>query len=189
MPILTVEPDRYPAEVLTADDRMPGRKWCVAHVKSRQEKSLARWLNATHLPYFAPVAAKRALIRGRPTVAYIPLFPGYVFVRCLPDDLPRIRRTQRVADVLPVYDQDRLKQELLQVDRVLKSGLPVFPEDRIEPGNLVTVQAGPLLGLQGYVVRRASGGRFVVRVDFIRQGVAVELEEGFLARLSVENVR
>jgi hypothetical protein len=44
----------------------------------------------------------------------------------------------------------------------------------------VRVQAGPLAGLTGILLRRKSGARFVVSVDLIQRSVAVELSEADL---------
>ena len=38
---------------------------------------------------------------------------------------------------------------------------------------------------EGTVVRAAGGGRFVVKVDFIQRGAAVELDDALLSRLDV----
>jgi hypothetical protein len=46
----------------------------------------------------------------------------------------------------------------------------------------VRVTAGPLAGLTGTVLRHGGGRRFVVRVDFLNRGVAVELDDVLLAR-------
>jgi transcription antitermination factor NusG len=184
MPILPAEPAVYPATLFApAAAAEDGLKWWVAHVRPRQDKCLARRLFAARVPFFAPLAPKRTVVRGRVVVAYVPLFAGYVFFRGSPDDRARVLMTNRAAGVLAVPDQERLWADLRQVAAVLASGRPVFPEDRVEPGAVVRVRAGPLAGLTGVVVRAAGGGRFVVTVEFIRRGVAVELDVDLLARL------
>jgi transcription antitermination factor NusG len=184
MPILAAEPDCFPGGLLdpgaAADD---GLAWWVAHTRPRQEKCLARRLYAARVPFYAPTAPRRVLVRGRVRLAHVPLFAGYVFYRGTADDRARVMTTRRAAGVLEVPDQDRLWADLRQVSRVVGTGRPVFPEDRIEPGVTVRVRSGPLAGLTGTVVRAGSGRRFVVRVDFIRRGVAVELDEVLLTRV------
>ncbi|HOW18194.1 MAG TPA: hypothetical protein PLC79_04080, partial [Phycisphaerae bacterium] len=43
------------------------------------------------------------------------------------------------------------------------------------PGERVRIVSGPLAGMEGIVEYRVGRCRFVVSVDFIRQGVAVEV--------------
>lgn len=184
MPILAAEPDCFPDGLL--DPRTgpgDGLAWWVAHARPRQDKCLARRLFAARIPFYAPTAARKSVVRGRVMVARVPLFAGYVFFRGTAADRAWVRTTGRAGAVLAVADQDRLWADLRQVGRLVGSGRPVFPEDRIEPGAAVRVRSGPLAGLTGTVVRAGAGRRFVVQVDFIRRGVAVELEDALLSRV------
>jgi transcription antitermination factor NusG len=179
MPILAAEPDQYPESLF---DQPTAGEWWVAHTKPRQEKALARRLREVGVAFYAPTAPKRALVRGRVRTSRLPLFPGYAFVHGTAADRLRVLATNRAARVLTVADQGRLWADLGQVRALLGTGRPVFPEDRIEPGSPVRVTAGPLAGLTGTVLRHGGGRRFVVRVDFLSRGVAVELDDVLLAR-------
>jgi transcription antitermination factor NusG len=186
MPILAAEPDCYPESLFDLDAAGgDGRVWWVARTRPRQEKCLARRLFAAGVPFYAPTAPKRTMVRGRVAWSHVPLFAGYVFFRGGAEDRARVLGTGRTAGVLAVPDQDRLWADLRQVTAVLGTGRPVFPEDRIEPGATVRVRTGPLAGLTGTVVRAGTGRRFVVKVDFIQKGVAVELDDALLARVAV----
>jgi transcription antitermination factor NusG len=66
---------------------------------------------------------------------------------------------------------------LLRLWRLLASGAPVTPEDRLVPGMTVEITRGPLAGLSGKIVRAASGRRFVVEVHFIQRGASVLLDD------------
>jgi len=80
-----------------------------------------------------------------------------------------------------VHDQARLWNDLRQVHDLIASGMPLHPENRLEPGRPVEFQAGPLAGLQGVIVRSHSGSRFFVKVDFIQRGASVLLDESVIA--------
>ena len=82
---------------------------------------------------------------------------------------------------LDVPDQDRLWHDLRQVHRLLATGAPVLPEDRLTPGTTVEVTQGPLSGLRGTILRTATGRRFVVEIDFIQRGASVTLDGFALA--------
>jgi transcription antitermination factor NusG len=188
MPILPREADLFPEELFsdTLPDDLVGRRWWVLHTKPRQEKSLARDLLDRRLPFYLPVVMRRWKSRGRLMNSHVPLFPGYAFL--LADSQERIQAlaTHRVVKSLEVVDQALLWRDLRQVQRLLSSGAPVTPEQRLEPGVTVEIQSGPLAGLRGKILKTASGRRFVVAVDFIQQGASVLLDDFVLEKVRDE---
>ncbi|MBY0525334.1 MAG: hypothetical protein K2R98_18145 [Gemmataceae bacterium] len=183
MPILSPEPDLFPAglfearaEIQTAD-----RSWLVLHTKARQEKCLARQLYEGQVPFYLPLLGRRTRIRGRAVMSYNPLFGGYVFL--LADERERVAAlaTHRVVQALKVTDQQQLWEDLAQVRRLIESGAPITPEDRLEPGMEVEIKSGPLAGLRGTILRTATGRRFVVQVNFIQRGASLEVDDSVLA--------
>lgn len=52
MPLLKREPDLFPADLF--DLPVEARPWSVAHVRSRQEKALARYLVQKQIPFYLP---------------------------------------------------------------------------------------------------------------------------------------
>jgi transcriptional antiterminator RfaH len=177
MPILPPEPDRFPAQLFNADESIrTDRLWCVLHTKPRQEKSLARHLLQGRVPFYLPCIGKRSLIRGRVFTSQVPLFGSYLFLFANRPERLAALVTNRVVQTLEVADQAALWRDLDQVSRLIALGLPITPEDKLEPGDFVEVGSGPLAGLQGTIVRAASGRRFVVQVDFIQKGASVLLD-------------
>jgi transcriptional antiterminator RfaH len=184
MPILPAEPDRFPASLF---DPQPSdavsRNWWVLHTKPRQEKALARHLSAAGVPFYLPCISKRNRIRGRVLTSQVPLFTSYLFL--LADGAERISAlsSDRVVHSLEVHDQNKLWTDLRQIEQLIATGAAVTPEAQLAPGTPVEISTGPLEGLQGTIVRSASGRRFVVRVDFIQQGASVLLEDYALVPL------
>ena len=68
---------------------------------------------------------------------------------------------------------------------MLDLGEPVTAERTVEPGTVVTMRDGPLTGMTGTVVKAAGGFKFVVRVDFIRQGLSVVVDGAALGLVAV----
>src|SRR5690242_9404213 len=56
MPLLKREPDVFPETLFESRFEAP---WVVAHVRSRQEKVLARFLAPAGIPFYAPQREKR----------------------------------------------------------------------------------------------------------------------------------
>lgn len=189
MPILQVEPQQYPEGLfrLPSAEVAQSTRWWVLHTRPRQEKALARWLWATGIAYYLPTLARRCRIRDRVLVAHQPLFPGYLFLHGDRDSRVAALSTNRVVHCLEVTDQNALWSDLRQVHQLLASGLSVTSETTLTPGTPVEVINGLLAGVTGTIVRRTSGNRLVVRVDFIQQGASVEIDDFALRPLSQMN--
>jgi transcriptional antiterminator RfaH len=185
MPILPAEPERFPDGLL--DQPTPAetaaRRWWALHTRPRQEKSLARALWDRRIPFYLPLLTRRLQIRGQAVTSRVPLFPGYVFLLGLPEERIAALATRRVVRSLEVADQDGLWQDLRQVSRLIASGKPVAPEDRLVPGAVVEIRSGTLAGLRGVIVKAASGHRFIVRVDFIQRGASILLDDVSLMKI------
>jgi transcriptional antiterminator RfaH len=183
MPILRIEVDRYPDNLFGGGaDAEIGARWWVLHTRPRQEKSLARDLLFGRIPFYLPQVEHRSISRGRIFRSRIPLFTGYLFL--LGDDRRRVAAlaTRHVVRALPVVEQEKLAEELAQVHRLIESGAPITPEDRLAPGSPVEICSGPLAGLRGVILRAGTRKRFIVKVDFIHQGASVELDDRTLMR-------
>jgi transcription antitermination factor NusG len=66
--------------------------------------------------------------------------------------------------------------EIEGVRRLITSTLPVDPYPFLEPEMAVEVRRGPLQGLRGFLIRKASRARLVIAVSLIRQGASVEID-------------
>jgi transcriptional antiterminator RfaH len=183
MPVLPVEPNIFPAELFEEAEVEDERWWWVLHTKPRQEKALARELVRARVPFYLPLIERKNLVRGHLLSSYVPLFTSYLFVRATGAERIAALSTRRTVRSLQVRDQELLRADLLQVHRLITSGLPITPEQQLYPGVTVEVRTGSLAGLKGKIIREASGGRFVVQVDFIQQGASVTLDDYLLAAI------
>jgi transcriptional antiterminator RfaH len=183
MPILPPEPCIYPDGLFLDPAWVPdeGQRWLVLHTRPRAEKALARRFLARSLPFYLPLFEKRWRCRGRLLRSHLPLFPGYLFLLGDPQARLEALQTNLVAHCLPVEDQERLHQDLIRVHRVLASGEPVIPEERLQPGTLVEIVEGPMSGLHGKVIRQGKRLKFFVEVNFLQQGASVEID-GWMIR-------
>jgi transcriptional antiterminator RfaH len=171
----------YPADLLSGFAcQEEDRHWWVIHTKVRQEKAFARNLVQFEVPFYLPLVAKENLIRGRRVSSYIPLFSGYVFVYGSEHERISCLTTNRIANVLPVRDGDKLRQELEQVERLIESDAPLTVERWIQPGQRVRIKAGSMVGIEGTVVSRRRRSRLFVEVSLLQQGVSLELDDVLL---------
>jgi transcription antitermination factor NusG len=106
-----------------------------------------------------------------------PLFPGYLFVRCLPvhrgqiAQLPGIVRFVSAGEapaVIPDEEFARLKE--------LLDSRSVHPYDYLEPGKRVRLSGGVFDGFEGTYIRERGKLRAVVAIDWLHRSVVVDVE-------------
>lgn len=189
MPLLAPEPIAFPDDLLerSANGLLDGNRWRVLHTRPRAEKSLARQLNERNIAYFLPTYLREWRNQGRRFRSYLPLFSGYVFL--FGDHLSRSAalETNLVALVLEVADQEKLQSDLGRVYRLITTGEPVTPEQRLEPGDPVRIVKGSLAGMAGKVIRRGTRLRFYVEVEMLRRAVSAEVESWMIESLAGEH--
>jgi transcription antitermination factor NusG len=151
-------------------------KWWVAHTKSRNEKALAHDLINREINYFLPMTWKVRRKSRRTIKSLLPLFSGYVFFCGDENQRLELLRTDRVANLIEVKNQQQLINELVQIERVLRTGEPITPHKYLKKGQKCRVIAGPLMGVQGIIVSLKGQTRLVLQVDMLGQAASVEIE-------------
>jgi transcription antitermination factor NusG len=151
-------------------------QWWVAHTKSRNEKALAHDLMAKDVSYFLPMSLKVQRRSRRTFKSLLPVFAGYLFFCGSENDRVELLKTNRVANLLDVADQDKLVRELARFDQALRAGAPLTPHKYIAKGRWCRVIAGPLLGLEGIVVGHRGNARLVLQIDMLGQAASVEID-------------
>ena len=87
-----------------------------------------------------------------------------------------VRTLLRDTEFGEVADQAGLQDELRLLHAALCSGLPVDPYPYLKSGDRCRVVAGPLIGIEGFVVRRKGLCQLVLQVAILGQAAAVEIE-------------
>ncbi len=151
-------------------------QWWVVHTRSRNEKALAHDLISKNISYFLPMRWKVSRRSRRTVRSLLPLFSGYLFFCGQEDQRVELLRTNRVANLIEVIDQETLLNELVQIDQALRAGVPLTPHKYIKTGQRCRVIAGPLIGMEGIVVRSKNAIRLVLQIDMLGQAASVEID-------------
>ncbi|MFO1020279.1 MAG: transcription termination/antitermination NusG family protein [Planctomycetales bacterium] len=186
MPILGQEPDLYPQDLLDRHDvgTETDRVWWGVHTLPRQEKTLARKLHARQIWHYLPQVKKESRSpAGRVRKSFVPLFASYVFFYGSEKDRLAVLETGCVAKLLLAGDGAKLTADLRQVKRLIDSGATITFEPVLEPGTPVRVTTGPFQGFEGRVLKRHSGDRLLVIVNYLQQGISVALEDSQVERI------
>ncbi len=156
--------------------RVAGR-WWLLHTKSRSEKATAWELLDARIDFFLPLMrVSRQYGRHRQEVV-LPLFAGYMFCACATDEQrAALGGLKRLASIVNVADQEKLKQELEQVRRALETPhqIDLFPG--IRKGRRCRVLSGSLKGLEGVVIMRRDQCRLYLDVSILGQSAVVEID-------------
>jgi transcriptional antiterminator RfaH len=178
MPILAAEPSLYPDNLLDDLAITDGeRRWWVAYTHARQEKALARQLHALGVPFYLPLVPKVSMIRGRRVKSLLPLFSSYVFLFAHDRERIEASATRRVAHLFAPSNAQSITRDLRYVRSLIESGAPLTVEARLQPGQRVRVKHGALLDIEGVIVSRRGGERLLVAVEFLQQGVSIEIDD------------
>jgi transcription antitermination factor NusG len=158
-----------------------GWQWVAAQTMARSEKKLGQFCQAEKIPVYLPVLVRVHRYGGRLRSFDSPLFTGYVF--CLEDkNYPeRIKQSRHCVRVLRGIEQAVLVSQLRQVRRALETKAVGEVMPFLKKGRRVRIASGPMAGAEGIVEHIKGKTRVVLAVDFIRQGLVVEIESRDLA--------
>jgi len=118
--------------------------------------------------------------RGRTIRSLLPLFSGYLFFCGSEKQRLEVLRTNRVANLLTVSNQEKLTAELSQIERALLAGARLKPDNYIRAGQMCRIVAGPLAGLQGVVIKTSRQMRLVLQIDILNQAGSLEISEDMI---------
>ena len=125
---------------------------------------------------FLPLQASVKNYPGKKVVFYKPLFPGYLFLELFPDQVQEVRQCRHLARLLEPGDQAEFAAQLEDIRIALQSEREVRLAPNITEGRRVQIRSGPMRGLEGQVLRRQGITEVVLRLDFIGQAAAVQVE-------------
>ncbi len=187
MSISVKEIDLYPNDLFDLVSEHPDeqRSWWLFYTRAQQDRKLARHLLAKQIPFYAPlIPRRRRMPSGGIRTSFIPLFSNYVFLFGDGSHRYDAMASNCVSRWFQVPDGLRLKNDLLQVRRLIETGRSITPEARLSAGDRVRVLSGPFQGFEGSIIRCNNKTRLLVGVDFMQQGASVELENCQVERIA-----
>jgi len=157
--------------------------WFVAHARPRCEKKVVQYCGDLGIDTTLPCYRSVRKYRGKTVHFEKPLFPGYVFLKALPEQRGKIYQSDYVANLLTVHDQTLFQQQLLDILRALETGLDIVLAPEIGKGTRVKIKNGALAGVEGWVEERYGFDTVLLRLEFIGQAAAVKLNAADLEQI------
>ncbi|KWT91568.1 UpxY family transcription antiterminator [Candidatus Magnetominusculus xianensis] len=155
--------------------------WCAVYVKSRCEFKVSGLLAKKNIECFLPTIERLQRWKNVKKLKEFPIFNGYVFANIANRyaEILSILRTQGVVRILgstqcqPSYIS---QNEILSLKKIVecKQSTDVYPY--LKEGQKVRIKKGPLLGAEGFLVKKLSNYKLVVSIDILQRALSITID-------------
>jgi transcription antitermination factor NusG len=154
------------------------KPWYALRVKPNYEKPVAVALRGRGFEEFLPLLRSKRQWSDRVKSMELPLFPGYLFCRLDLEDRMPLLTTPGFLYIVGVGKNPEPvdEHEILAIQSVLRSGIPVTAWPALVVGQKVELQNGPLQGVQGVLTKIDNQHRIYVSVTLLQRSVSVEVD-------------
>jgi len=173
------------------ESNLHNRQWYALQIRPRFEKLAARHLTDKGYEGYLPVYTARRRWSDRMKSVEVPLFPGYTFCRFdIRQRLP-ILVSPGVLSIVgigktPTAVSDR---EIFSIQQLIASGLVCGPWPFVQVGQCVSVERGPLAGLEGIVIEVKSNLRLILSLPLLQRSVAAEIDSDCISKENHDHIR
>ncbi len=153
--------------------------WHAVYVKSRSEKKAQAELQIQEIETFLPLQRKLRQWSDRKKWVEMPLISGYLFVKASRREYDLILQSNYVvsyvrfegkAAIVPDYQIDYLKLMLKQDSSEIE-----ITREKLKPGQLIEVIAGPLIGLKGKLQKIKGKNKVAIELEQLGYSALVEI--------------
>ena len=163
------------------------KQWHVVYTKSRAEKKVLQELSAGNIECFLPLQKQLRQWKDRKKWVETPLIPGYCFVNITRKEYDKVLQLnnvvnyitfERKAAIIQQYEIDAMRTLLQQHDFEVDVTIENF-----EPGKLVEIIEGPMVGLRGELIESRGKNKFALRIEQIETSFLVEIPAKYLSAI------
>lgn len=151
-------------------------RWYALQTHSRHEKQVRDRLQAVEIEPLLPLGKQRRQWSDRKVWTTLPLFSGYCFANF---ELARSLAVLQIPGVVRIVGAVRPEpipdEEIAVLQQVSSVNPMVEPCDYLIEGAWVEVIRGPLVGLRGQFVRRASYDGLVIRASLLQRAALIHI--------------
>ncbi len=164
----------------------PSFKWYVIYTSARAESKVAERLSLANIQIFYPTLRKLKQWSDRKKWIEEPLFRSYLFVLINEKQYFEVLNTPGVVKYVSfggkaaIVSQREIDQLKLLIEGA--SDLEVI-DDFMQPGELVELIAGPMMGLKGELVEFRGNSKMAVRVDYLEKSVLFSVPKNYIRKL------
>jgi len=159
-------------------------EWYALQIRPRFEKSASRSLRNRGYEEYVPTYTSRRCWSDRIKNIELPLFPGYAFCKFdVQKRLPILLTPGVLSIVGSGKTPERIPEsEISSIEKIVASRLACGPWPFVHAGERVSVQRGPLAGLEGTVIEVKSSLRLILSLPLLQRSVAVEIDRDCIGK-------
>ena len=152
--------------------------WYAIYTRHQHEKTVAENLSCNGIEVFLPTYGGVRQWKDRTKHLQLPLFPCYVFLHGGLDRRVKVLSTPGVYSIVGIGGQPAAIQEteIEAIRKAVTSGLRAEPFPFLQCGDRVRVKAGPLMGIEGILIRKKSSFRLILSAELLQKSIAVEVD-------------
>jgi len=163
-------------------------KWYALHTRSRFEQKVYEGLCGKSLDAFLPRIQVMSRRKDRRKKIFVPMLPGYVFVRSElhPDEHLQILKTVGVVRMVGFRGRAVPANEEEIASLMILDGTDRTVQNRayMKKGDRIIITEGPLKGLTGfYLHHKGQTDKVVVSIELLRRSLEVEIEDWALEKI------
>lgn len=153
------------------------RKWYAVFTLPQNEKSAVRHLELRKVETFLPTYETVKVWKNRQRVTTIlPLFPTYLFVNIEKGQRANVLGSPGVVHIVGASHQDAsIANDEIEFLRASTHSRKVVPFHDLIVGQKARIKRGSMEGVEGVLVRKGNGLRFVLSLKLINQSAAIEV--------------
>jgi transcription termination/antitermination protein NusG len=156
--------------------------WYALYTRSHCEQLVCDQLAAKGFQLLLPRIEAWSHRAGKRHLIFVPMFPGYLFLRHALDKTSyiEVRKARGLVRILGEgWDRPSVvpDAEIEAIQTVLNASLPIMPHSYLREGQRVRITQGPLSGVEGVLVQsKPAKGLLILSVDLLQRSVAVEVD-------------
>jgi transcriptional antiterminator RfaH len=163
-----------------------GLKWYPVYTNPRAEKKAYAALLEKGIEVYLPLHRRLKQWSDRKKWVEEPLIKSYLFVRIADNTLAEVLMTKGVARFL--YFSGKIAampdRQIDELKLVMSSSLDLeVTEEDLQPGEKITIKAGPLKGITGEIIAYRSQKKLLLRLENLGCSIIVNVAATLITRL------
>lgn len=159
-------------------------KWYACYTKPRSEKTTQSRLIRAGINCYLPLRKERRKWSDRLKTVTVPLFTSYIFVQIEEYEFNKTRIEGEIVGFISFSGKPAsIPDDQIEIIKRIAGNaeeVEVVPSD-IKPGEKIQITGGPLIGVNGELVRHQGNHKVLVRLTEIGQGVIFTIDKDLIS--------